>query len=139
MARSALIFSRQNTPTFEPDGIIEGVARGAYIISEADGEPQAIIMGTGTELAIALKAQELLKADGIAARVVSMPSFELFRAQDAAYQHSVLPPKLTARVAIEAGNQQSWHEWLGLDGHFIGVVGRFGASAPYRKSTRSWA
>jgi transketolase len=129
----ALIFSRQNTPTFDPDGIEEGVIRGAYILRESDADPQAILMGTGTEVAIALGAQELLRAEGIAARVVSMPSFELFRAQDAAYQQKVLPPDVTVRVAIEAGNQQSWHEFLGANGRFVGVVDRFGASAPVER------
>jgi len=125
-----LVFSRQNMPTLPPEGIEAGVRRGGYIIAESAGTAQAIILATGSELTIALGAQKLLAAQGIAARVVSMPSFELFNAQDAAYQESVLPKAITARVAVEAGNAQSWHQYLN-GGRFVGVGDRFGASAPY--------
>lgn len=127
-----LIFSRQNTPTFSPEGVDEGVARGAYIRSDCEGEPQVLLMGTGTELAIALKAQQLLKQEGIRARVVSMPSFELFEQQDAAYKEKVLPSSVTVRVAVEAAVKQGWETYLN-GGRFVGVGSRFGASAPYEQ------
>lgn len=127
-----LIFSRQNTPTFSPEDVEEGVARGAYIRSDCEGEPQVLLMGTGTELAIALKAQQLLKQEGIRARVISMPSFELFEQQDAAYKEKVLPSSVTARVAVEAAVKQGWEAYLN-GGRFVGVDDRFGASAPYEQ------
>lgn len=124
-----LVFSRQNTPTFAPTGIQEGVAKGGYVLSDSEGEPQAIIMGTGTEVAIALAAQKQLADEGIPTRVVSIPSFELFDAQDADYRERVLPASVTVRVAIEAGIEQGWHAYLN-GGRFVGVGNRFGASAP---------
>lgn len=124
-----LVFSRQNTPTFSPEGVDAGVSRGGYVLSAAQGAARAVIIGTGTELALALTAQEQLAAEGIGVNVVSLPSFELFRKQDAAYRDSVLPRHLP-RVAIEAGSKQSWYEFLDQDGAFIGVEDRFGASAP---------
>ncbi len=127
----ALIFSRQNVPTYAPDRAQAGTAKGAYIAVESDGPPQAIIMATGSELHIAVQAHVLLAGDGIAARVVSMPSFEWFRAQPTDYQASVLPPEVSVRVAVEAGNDQSWHRYL-KDGVFIGVGDRFGESAPWK-------
>lgn len=127
-----LIFSRQNTPTYSPEGVDEGVARGAYIVSDAEGDPQAILMSTGTEVEIALKAQQLLAKEGIQARVVSMPSFELFEAQDPAYKEKILPSDVKARVAVEAAIKQGWEAYLN-GGKFIGVVNRFGASAPYQE------
>jgi transketolase len=126
---TTLIFSRQNTPTYSPEGVMEGVPRGGYIRADSDGEPQVILIATGTELAIAMQAYEQLTADGIAARVVSMPSMELFEEQDKSYRESVLPPSVTARVVIEAGIQRGWEGHL-RDGVFIGVGNRFGASAP---------
>lgn len=126
-----LIFSRQNTPTFSPEGVEEGVAKGAYILSDCEGEPQALLMATGTEVAIALQAQELLKQEGIRARVVSMPSFELFEQQDTAYKAHVLPASVKVRVAVEAAVKQGWEIYLN-GGRFVGVVNRFGASAPYQ-------
>ncbi len=124
-----LIFTRQDLPTLDPDVVGNNVARGGYILSEADGEPVAILMATGSEVSIAVEAKHLLAAEGIAARVVSLPSLELFAAQDEAYIESVLPSAITARVAIEAGVRQGWDRWLN-GGQFIGLD-RFGASAPY--------
>jgi transketolase len=126
----ALVFSRQNTPTLSPEGVEAGVRLGAYIVADCEGQPQALLMATGTEVSIALEAHQRLTAEGLRVRVVSMPSFELFRAQDAAYRESVLPAAVRVRVAIEAGNAQSWYEFL-AGGRFIGVENRFGASAPY--------
>ena len=127
----SLVLSRQDTPIFAGDAAqrIADVARGAYILADSDGEPDVILMGSGTEVAIALDAQVQLRDEGIQARVVSVPSFELFRAQSADYKASILPSHVTARVAIEAGVRLGWDEWL-QGGEFIGLD-RFGASAPY--------
>ncbi len=104
--------------------------RGAYVVSEAQGgKPQAIIIGTGSELHIALEAQDKLAAQGIAARVVSLPCWEAFADQDESYRNSVLPPDVKARVAIEAGATFGWERWVGHRDAVVGVD-RFGASAP---------
>jgi transketolase len=126
-----LIFTRQKLPVFSPDGVMEGVARGAYIKSEADGgKPDILLLSTGSEVEIILKAQTELAKDGIKARVVSMPSWELFENQDQGYRDYVLPPDITARISIEAGSPMGWHKWVGLNGRVIGLD-RFGGSAPY--------
>jgi transketolase len=127
-----LVFSRQSVPTIPLHNTWEGVAKGGYILSEsAQQPPQAIIMATGTEVSIALAAQRLLAEGGVFARVVSLPSFELFNAQSHGYREAVLPSSITTRVAVEAGNSASWYQYLGFSGKFIGVGDRFGASAPY--------
>lgn len=127
----ALVFTRQNVPTLEPDHITEGVARGGYVVSDSAEKPRVILMGSGSELSLAMEAQQLLAQTGIPARVVSMPSMELFNQQDAAYIESVLPSEVKARVAVEAGVGDSWTSYL-QGGRFIGVGRRFGASAPYQ-------
>lgn len=127
----ALVFSRQNVPTLSPENIVAGVAHGGYVLSDTSEKPQAIIMATGTEVYLALEAQALLAKENIRARVVSLPSFELFNAQAKTYREKVLPPSVKARVAVEAGNALSWYQYLGTNGRFIGVGDRFGASAPY--------
>lgn len=129
---TGLCLSRQNLPTLDRDvlGSAEGTARGGYVLRDpADGAPQVILIATGSEVAVALDAAELLAADGIAARVVSMPCMEWFRAQDAAYRDEVLPPAITARVAVEAAIAMPWREWVGPDGGFV-TLEHFGASAP---------
>lgn len=128
---TAMILSRQNLPTLcrEKYACASGVAKGAYVVGDCEGEPQVILMGTGSELSIAVEAYEQLTADGVKARVVSVPCFELFEDQDAAYQESVLPASCTARVAVEAGIQQCWDKFLGFGGAFVGM-NSFGASAP---------
>lgn len=125
-----LVLSRQDIPTQDPEVVGSGAARGGYVFADCDDEPQAIIMATGSELHIALTAHQQLSAEGLAVRLVSLPSFELFEAQDTAYKESVLPNAVRNRVAVEAGNAQSWYRYLGLDGTFIGVGDRFGASSP---------
>jgi transketolase len=128
----ALALTRQNLPVLDQDkyGKAEGLARGAYILSEPEGgEPQAVIIGTGSEVSVALSAQELLAGEGVRARVVSMPSWELFQDQEQEYRDQVLPPALQARVAVEAGTSFGWERWLGQRGRMIGID-RFGASAP---------
>ena len=125
---TGLIVSRQGVPTLANSG--EGALRGAYVISDADNA-QVILIASGTELPIALEAGELLAQRGVAARVVSMPSWELFARQSAAYQESVLPPAITARVSIEAGVTTGWQRYTGDNGITIGID-HFGASAPYQ-------
>jgi transketolase len=108
-----------------------GVAKGAYVLRDAPGgSPQIILISTGSEVALILEAQDRLESAGIRARVVSMPSHELFAAQPAEYRESVLPPRIR-RIAIEAAHPMSWYKWVGSDGVIIGVE-RFGASAPYK-------
>ena len=128
-APSALALSRQKTPAVRTVAATENLsAKGAYEIKAANGEAKATLFGTGTELALALKAAETLEAEGVATRVVSVPSFELFEQQDAAYQASVIG-RGTVRVAVEAAIKQGWERFIGEDGGFVGMTG-FGASAP---------
>ncbi|AMV30529.1 Transketolase [Pirellula sp. SH-Sr6A] len=128
---TAMVLSRQNVPTLDRTqyGAAEGVLKGAYVLSECDGEAQALILGTGSEIPICLKAQELLAAKGIKARVVSVPCMELFDEQDDSYKATVLPSSITARVACEAGIRLGWDKYIGIDGKFVGMS-TFGASAP---------
>ncbi|HQF71981.1 MAG TPA: transketolase C-terminal domain-containing protein, partial [Promineifilum sp.] len=110
--------------------------RGGYVLAEAAGgdgqpvEPQVILIGTGSEVQLAVGARALLAAEGIAARVVSLPSWELFAQQPQEYRESVLPDHVRARVSVEAGVTEGWQRFVGLDGRSVGVD-RFGASAPY--------
>ena len=132
---AAIALSRQNLPVLAGNdaGIHEGVARGAYVLSEHEsGEIDAIIMATGSEVAIALDAAGLLEELDARARVVSMPCWELFEAQTEDYKASVLPPAVTCRVSIEAGATLGWARYVGDKGVAIGVD-RFGASAPYSR------
>ena len=124
---TALILSRQNLPQLE--GSSKEAMKGAYIISKAEGEAQGIIIATGSEVQHGVKAQELLAGEGIHVNVVSMPSQELFDAQDEAYRESVLPSHLTKRLAVEAGATLGWYKYVGLKGKVHGLD-RFGASAP---------
>ena len=126
---SAMALSRQKTPAVRTVAATENLsAKGAYEIKAASGEAKATLFGTGTELALALKAAEALEAEGVPTRVVSVPCFELFEQQDAAYQASVIG-RGTVRVAVEAAIKQGWERFIGEDGAFIGMTG-FGASAP---------
>lgn len=130
----ALVLTRQKLPLIDRSthGAVEGVARGAYVLADApEGTtPRALILSTGSEVELALKAHAQLAGEGIATRVVSMPSMELFAAQDEAYRTSVLPAGVP-RVAIEAAHPMSWYRWVGPDGSIIGID-TFGASAPYQ-------
>jgi transketolase len=126
---TALVLTRQNVPVLEP-AVAEKARYGAYVVSDAEN-PQLILMGTGSEVHIALEAQQLLAQAGLAARVVSMPSWELFEAQSADYRAAVLPPALKHRIAIEAASPLGWERYVGRDGVIIGL-NRFGASAPYQ-------
>jgi transketolase len=126
-----LILTRQKLPVLERPAAAAGLQRGAYTLSDPapEGIPHAILIGTGSELSLAVDAAQLLQADGIRARVVSMPSWELFAQQDQAYRDSVLPPAVRARVAIEAAGPVGWSRWTTTDGAMVGMEG-FGASAP---------
>jgi len=110
-------------------GPAELLHRGAYVLKDVDGTPDALILANGSEIKLALEATETLASDGIAARVISMPSWELFDDQPQEYKNKVLPENVTARVAIEAGATQGWHKYVGMNGKVIGLD-HFGASAP---------
>ena len=127
---TALVLTRQAVPHLDRSNAKDpGVPKGAYILSEADGQPDVILIGTGSEVSLCTKAQSALAKYGVKARVVSMPSWELFSAQSSAYRESVLPAKIRKRVAVEAGASLGWHRWAGEEGTII-AVDRFGASAP---------
>lgn len=128
----ALVLSRQNLPTLDRAKYAPaaGAAKGGYVLADSPGGPQAILLATGSELSLCVAAHERLVQDGIRSRVVSMPSWQLFDDQDAAYRDQVLPPAVKARVAVEAGIEQGWQKYLGDAGRFVGMHG-FGASAPY--------
>ena len=129
-----LVLSRQAIPTFDRTkyAAASGVAKGAYVLADADGgKPDVLLLATGTELQWAVVAHEKLKAEGIKSRVVSMPCWELFEAQDAAYKESVLPSIVTARVSIEMAATLGWDRYVGPKGKIIGMHS-FGASAPLK-------
>jgi transketolase len=131
---TALALTRHKVPVLAATGEMagEGVARGAYVLADPpDGEPQVILIASGSEVFLALEAQVRLEDNGVAARVVSMPSWELFDAQDRSYRETVLPPFVQKRLAIEAGTPLGWERYTGTDGATLGVEG-FGASAPYK-------
>jgi transketolase len=131
---TALVLSRQAMPTLDRTkcAAASGVAKGAYVLSDAPGgRPDLILMGTGTELSLCVAAQEKLAAEGVKARVVSIPSFELFERQDAAYKESVLPTSVTARVSVEMASTFGWERYVGPKGKMVGMH-TFGASAPLK-------
>jgi transketolase len=127
-APSLLALTRQNVPNL-PGTSIEGVAKGGYTIVDSEGTPELILIGTGSELSLAVSAAEKLKAEGKKVRVVSLPSWELFEAQDAAYKESVLPKAVTKRLSVEAASSFGWHKYVGTEGDTVSID-RFGASAP---------
>jgi len=126
-----LVFTRQGLPVLDQGkyGKASNLEKGAYVLSDSDTTPQLILIATGSEVALVLEAQEKLKADGIAARVVSMPSWELFEKQDAAYKESVFPKAIKKRLAVEAGSPLGWHKYVTDEGAIIAMHG-FGESAP---------
>jgi transketolase len=131
---ACLILSRQPLPTLDHARYAPavGVERGAYVLADAKaGTPEVIIMGTGGELSLCVAAYERLAAEGVAARVVSMPCWELFEAQDKAWRDGVLPPGVTARVAVEAASPLGWDRFVGATGEII-AMHTFGASAPIK-------
>jgi transketolase len=134
---AALALTRQNVPTFprgdeagEHWGGAEGVARGAYVLLDSDGLPDVVLIGTGSEVQIAVAAREQLATKGVRARVVSMPCREWFDRQDQAYRDTVIPPNVRARVSVEAGVAQGWREVVGDAGRIVSLD-HFGASADY--------
>jgi transketolase len=124
---TALLLTRQAVPVLAGT---QDVARGGYVLAEADGRPDVILIATGSEVKVALEARQQLAGRGLAARVVSLPSWELFDAQPREYRDSVLPPAVLARVAVEAGVPQGWEKFVGPFGAVVGIEDRFGASAP---------
>jgi transketolase len=131
---STLVLSRQAMPTLDRAkyAAASGVAKGAYVLADAPGgKPEVILMATGSELQLAVAAYEKLTAEGIKARVVSMPCWQLFEAQDAAYKESVLPASVTARVSVEMAATLGWDRYVGPKGKSIGMHS-FGASAPLK-------
>ncbi len=131
---AAIVLTRQNLPTLDRTKYASaaGVARGAYVLADAaDGKPDVILLGTGSELSLCVDAYEKLKAEGTKARVVSMPSWEIFEQQDAAYKESVLPSSISARVSVEMASTFGWGRYTGLKGRNVGMRS-FGASAPLK-------
>jgi transketolase len=130
----AIILTRQNVPVidrskFNPS---TGVRRGAYVLADpASNKPEIILIATGSEVHLAIDVYEKLKAEGIQARVVNMPSWELFEQQPETYRNKIIPPEVTKRISIEAGSTQGWHRYVGLEGEAIGI-NHFGASAPMK-------
>jgi transketolase len=129
---TALVLTRQTLPTLDR-GVFapaDGVRRGAYVLADlGEAKPQVILMASGSEVALIVKAGQRLAEQGLAVRLVSFPSWELFDEQDAAYRDAVLPSDVTARVAVEAGVSQGWHRWVGAQGRIL-AIDRYGASAP---------
>ena len=129
---TALVLTRQKVPALvrEGEAVPVGVECGGYVLAEATGgAPRVVLLGTGSEVALCVGARALLEAEGVPTRVVSLPSLELFARQPAAYRDAVLPPSVTARVAVEAGCTFGWHRWVGGAGTVVGLD-RYGASAP---------
>jgi transketolase len=129
----ALILSRQALPTLDRTKYAPaaGTAKGGYVLADCAGTPDIILIGTGSELSLCVEAYEKLKAEGVKARVVSMPSTELFEQQAEEYRNSVLPPTVRQRLAVEAGSSLGWRSYVGLDGAVI-CRSQFGASAPLK-------
>jgi len=127
---TALALSRQGLPVWDPSGVPDdAIERGAYVLRDSEGEPELILMGTGSEVHQAHGAAKLLEADGVKVRLVSMPCLDRFAEQDQAYRDRVLPPSVRARVAVEAASPLGWHRWVGEAGDVVAMEG-FGASAP---------
>ncbi|GAB2967339.1 transketolase [Amycolatopsis acidiphila] len=137
---SGLALTRQNVPVLEGTSI-DAVAKGAYVLADASesaaGEPDVILIGTGSEVQLAVEARKVLEADGVRTRVVSMPCFEWFEAQDEAYRESVLPAGVKARVAVEAGIAQPWYRYVGDAGEIVSIE-HYGASADYQTLFREF-
>jgi transketolase len=128
---TALALTRQAIPTFDRTkyASAEGLRKGAYVFGDVEGTPDVILIGTGSELQLAVNAREKLATEGIKARVVSMPCWDLFEEQSAEYKESVLPSAVRARVAVEAGIPIGWERYVGLEGKVVGQK-QFGASGP---------
>jgi transketolase len=130
----ALILTRQNLPTLDRKrfAAASGLSKGAYVLADAqDGNPEVLLMATGSEVSLCVEAYEELMRQGVRARVVSMPSWELFERQSEEYRRSVLPPTVKARVAVEQASTFGWCRYAGIDGAILGMK-TFGASAPLK-------
>jgi transketolase len=130
-----LVLSRQPLPTLDRTRYApaEGVRRGGYVLADAEGgSPEVLLLATGSEVSLCVEAFERLAAEGVRARVVSMPSWELFEQQSQAYRDEVLPPEVTARVSVEQASTFGWERYVGPTGTMIGMAG-FGASAPLKE------
>jgi len=127
------VLSRQAMPVIDREKYApaSGLARGAYVLADS-ANPEVLLIGTGTEVALCLAAHEKLVADGVHSRVISMPSWELFEEQDEAYRDSVLPPNIVARVAVEQASSFGWERYTGRRGAIVGMQ-TFGASAPLKE------
>jgi transketolase len=131
---AALILTRQTLPVLDRTKFApaSGLARGAYVLADAkDGKPDVLLLATGSEVSLCVEAYEQLEGEGIKARVVSMPSWEIFEQQSQEYRDSVLPPEITARVSVEQASTLGWERYVGLHGRIIGMH-TFGASAPFK-------
>ena len=134
---AGIALTRQNVPVFprgeEGFSDTSNVHRGGYVLLDVeDGDPDVILMGTGSEVQVAVAARELLAADGIRARVVSLPCLEWFEEQEEAYRETVLPPTVKARVSVEAGVKQGWREYVGDHGRIVSID-HYGASADFAR------
>jgi transketolase len=137
---TAIVLTRQKIPVLAPEKVFRdgGVYRGAYVIEEAEGgEPDVLLLASGSEVSVALAARKLLAAEGVRARVVSMPCWERFEEQPAEYRQAVLPPHVPARVSVEAGATFGWERYAGSRGASVGID-RFGASAPAERLFREF-
>ena len=136
---AVLVLSRQPLPTLDRKKYApaSGVARGAYVLADAGGNPEVILIASGSEVSLAVEAHEKLVAEGIRSRVVSMPSWEIFEHQPQEYQDNVLPPHVTARVAVEQASTFGWERYVGRSGRMIGMK-TFGASAPLKELQRKF-
>jgi transketolase len=135
-----LALTRQNLPVLEGtrEKATEGVRKGGYVLEEASGAaPRLVLIGTGSELQLAVEARKVLEADGVPTRVVSMPSMDWFEAQDQAYRDQVIPPSVKARVSVEAGVAQPWYRYVGDAGEIIAIE-HYGASADYKTLFREF-
>ncbi len=129
----ALLLTRQKLPVLDRSALpsAEGVGRGAYVLADSEGTPDVILIASGSEVEVALDARQRLAEQDVKARVVSMPSSELFEQQPPEYRDEVLPPEVSARLAIEMATPLGWERYVGLQGDVVGI-NRFGASAPYQ-------
>ena len=136
---TALVLTRQNVPVLDRGryGSAEGLRRGGYILGDCEGQPEVILMGTGSEVHLAVAAYEDLTSEGVRARVVSLPSWYLFDLQPEEYRESILPEAVQARVSVEQGSTLGWDRYVGPQGKIVGMH-TFGASAPLKEIERKF-
>jgi transketolase len=132
-----LVLTRQDVPVLEGTAGNEGVLKGAYVLVDTDGDPELVLIGTGSEVHLCVQAYEQLTAEGEKVRLVSMPSWELFDLQPKEYRAEILPPNVRARVSVEQASTLGWERFVGTDGAMIGMH-TFGASAPLKDVQRKF-